>query len=209
MGAFPASGVLRIVSVWHAREVASPHVNGVAQHASRSDLGHAVARPIQVFRQTRPHEVDSCRLARSSRGDTPFSVLLMDLDHFKEINDKHGHQVGDRVLTNFVQCVEQVLRRPSVIGRYGGEEFIVILPDTTQEQAVQVAERIQSHLRSQTVSPKVTASIGVACSVQAQHDTLSAMIGRADAALYAAKRNGRDRIEVGEMPGDAQLPAAH
>lgn len=139
-------------------------------------------------------------MARSSRRDTPFSMLLMDLDHFKEINDKHGHQVGDTVLTHFVQCVEQVLRRPSVIGRYGGEEFIIIMPDTTKAQAVQVAERIQCHLRTQTVPPKVTASIGVACSVQAHHDTLDAMIGRADAALYAAKRNGRDRIEVEEMP---------
>jgi diguanylate cyclase (GGDEF)-like protein len=146
-------------------------------------------------------------LARSSRRDASFSVLLMDLDHFKEINDKHGHQGGDKVLTNFVQCVEQVLRRPSVIGRYGGEEFIVILPDTSQEQAVQVAERIQSHLRTQTGMLKVTASIGVACSVQAQRDTLDAMIGRADAALYAAKRNGRDRIEVEELPCAAPLQA--
>lgn len=148
-------------------------------------------------------------LARSARRDTPFSMLLMDLDHFKEINDKHGHQVGDTVLTHFVQCVEQVLRRPSVIGRYGGEEFIVILPDTTKAQAVQVAERIQSYLLTQTVPPKVTASIGVACSVQAQHDTLDAMIGRADAALYAAKRNGRNRIEVEEMQPNVQLQGAH
>jgi diguanylate cyclase (GGDEF)-like protein len=147
-------------------------------------------------------------LARSSRRDTPFSMLLMDLDRFKEINDKHGHQVGDTVLTNFVQCVEQVLRRPSVIGRYGGEEFIVILPETTKEQAVQVAERIQSHLRTQPVPLKVTASIGVACSGQAKHDTLDAMIGRADAALYAAKRKGRDRIEVEDMQRDAQLQEA-
>ena len=148
-------------------------------------------------------------LARSSRLSTSFSMLLLDLDHFKEINDKHGHQVGDTVLTNFVQCVEEVLRRPCVIGRYGGEEFIVILPETSKAQAIQVAERIQSKLRTQTVPPKVTASIGVACSVQAQHDTLDAMIGRADAALYTAKRNGRNRIEAEEMQRDTQLQEAH
>lgn len=148
-------------------------------------------------------------LVRRTRLDTPFSMLLIDLDHFKEINDTHGHQVGDTVLTDFVKCVEQVLRRPSVIGRYGGEEFIVILPDTTKEQAVQVAERIQSALRMRTVPPLFTASIGVACSVQAEQETLDALIGIADAALYAAKRNGRNRIEVEEMQPDAQVQEVH
>ncbi len=137
-------------------------------------------------------------LARSSRSGTVFSVLLMDLDHFKEINDKYGHQKGDAVLTEFVQRVEQVLRRPAVIGRYGGEEFIVLLPDTTKEKAVQVAERIQSHLRTSAARPQVTASIGVTSLSQTQGDTLDAMIGRADAALYAAKKNGRDQIAVDE-----------
>lgn len=135
-------------------------------------------------------------LARSSRRDAPFSILLMDLDHFKEINDKHGHQAGDTALTHFVNCVEQVLRRPSVIGRYGGEEFIVVLPDTTREQAVQVAERVQIHLRTQSFPTKFTVSIGIACSLHGRQDTLDDMIGRADAALYDAKRNGRDRIEI-------------
>ena len=131
------------------------------------------------------------RLGQLVQRGQPCGLVVLDLDHFKEINDKHGHQVGDTVLTNFVHCVEQVLRRPSVIGRYGGEEFVVILPETSKEQAIQVAERIQSALSAQTVPPKVTASIGVACSMQAQDDTLDAMIGRADSALYAAKRNGR------------------
>lgn len=133
-------------------------------------------------------------LARSTRSGTVFSVLLMDLDHFKDINDQYGHQKGDEVLTEFVQHVEQVLRRPAVIGRYGGEEFIVLLPDTTKDKAIQVAERIQSHLRASATQPKVSASIGVA-SFSAEHgDTLDAMIGRADTALYEAKSRGRDQI---------------
>lgn len=144
-------------------------------------------------------EYGEAELARSSRSGSVFSVLLMDLDHFKEINDKYGHQKGDVVLTEFVQRVEQVLRRPSVIGRYGGEEFIVLLPDTTKEKAVQVAERIQSHLRAHAGQTKVTASIGVASFAQAQGDTLDTMIGRADTALYAAKNNGRNQIVVDEM----------
>ena len=178
--------------------LSSEQLRGEMEKLLRYDsLTHALTRRT-VF------EYAQDELARSSRREAPFSVLLMDLDHFKDINDKHGHQVGDKVLAHFVQCVEQVLRRPSVIGRYGGEEFLVILPDTTKEQAVQVAERIQSHLRAQTVPPKFTVSIGVAYFVQARHDTLDAMIGRADAALYGAKRNGRDRIEVEEVQRDVK-----
>lgn len=140
-------------------------------------------------------------VARSSRQGSDFSVLLIDLDNFKAINDKHGHQVGDEVLIRFVQCVEQVLRRPSAIGRYGGEEFLVLLPDASIKHAIQVAERLQNHLRTVAVSPRFTVSIGVASFLYSQHDTLDAMIGRADAAMYTAKSNGRDRIEV-----DVRLP---
>lgn len=140
-------------------------------------------------------------LARSNRRGTAFSVLLLDLDHFKDINDKHGHQVGDRVLRDFVQSVGQVLRHPSAIGRYGGEEFVILLPDTTMAQAVAAAERIQSHLRASAAQPKVATSIGVASFVHGQHDNLDALIGRADAALYRAKQQGRDRIEVNQQAG--------
>lgn len=141
-------------------------------------------------------EYGADELARSSRHGGAFSVLLMDLDHFKAINDVHGHQVGDTVLSGFVQSVEQVIRRPAAIGRYGGEEFIVLLPDTTKEQAVQVAQRIQTQLRASAQFPKVTASIGVASCVQPHCDTLDAVIGRADAAMYVAKNSGRDRVVV-------------
>lgn len=138
-------------------------------------------------------------LARSHRLGTSFSVLLLDLDHFKDINDKYGHQVGDRVLRDFVQSVGQVLRHPFAIGRYGGEEFVILLPDTNMAQAVAVAERIQGHIRASAAQPKVTASMGIASFVHDQHDNLDALIGRADAALYRAKQQGRDRIEVDQQ----------
>lgn len=140
-------------------------------------------------------EYGADELARSARVGSAFSVMLLDLDRFKAINDQYGHQEGDRVLIEFAQAVESVLRRPSAIGRYGGEEFIVLLPDTDRVQAVQVAERIRQALRARTMQPEVTVSIGVATCRPVQ-DSLDAVIGRADAAMYAAKRNGRDRIEV-------------
>ncbi|NIC42041.1 GGDEF domain-containing protein, partial [Aquabacterium sp. A08] len=134
-------------------------------------------------------------MARCARTGASFSVLLLDLDHFKDINDRYGHQAGDRVLAEFVHRVEAVLRRPAALGRCGGEEFLVVLPDTDPAQALQVAERIRQRLRESTAEPRVTASIGVA-TFRGGHDTLDAVIGRGDAALYAAKHQGRDRIEV-------------
>lgn len=138
------------------------------------------------------------------RRSTTFSVLLMDLDHFKQINDVYGHQVGDKVLAEFVQSVEQITRRPAALGRYGGEEFILLLPDTSQEQAVLVAHRIQAQLRASAQLPRVTVSIGVATFLPSKGDTLDAVIGRADAALYRAKNNGRDRVEADSPPAGIQ-----
>jgi diguanylate cyclase (GGDEF)-like protein len=131
-------------------------------------------------------------LARIRREGSDFSVLMVDIDHFKKINDQYGHQVGDRVLMDVIRKVEQTLRRPAAIGRYGGEEFLVLLPNTNREQAFQIAKRMQSHLGGTLENPKVTISLGGA--VAAMTDTLQTVIGRADHALYIAKNAGRNTI---------------
>ena len=135
-------------------------------------------------------------LARIRRLGSDFSVLMVDIDHFKKINDLHGHQVGDRVLSDVVKKAEQTLRRPAAIGRYGGEEFLVLLPNTNREQAFQIAQRMQHHLASTLENPKVTISAGVACATS--QDTLESIIGRADDALYTAKHAGRNSIVMEE-----------
>ena len=135
-------------------------------------------------------------LARIHRtGSVPdFSLLMFDIDQFKMINDQYGHQVGDTVLADVVRTIEQTLRRPSAIGRYGGEEFLILLPETRRDQAVQIAQRIQNHLSQTLAEPKVTISVGLASA--RIDDTLYAMIGRADHALYMAKNSGRNQIVV-------------
>lgn len=137
-------------------------------------------------------------LARIHRtGSVPdFSLLMFDIDQFKMINDQYGHQVGDTVLADVVRTIEQTLRRPSAIGRYGGEEFLILLPETRRDQAVQIAQRIQNHLSQALAEPRVTISVGVASA--RVNDTLYAMIGRADHALYMAKNGGRNQIVVEE-----------
>jgi diguanylate cyclase (GGDEF)-like protein len=113
-------------------------------------------------------------LSRIRRSGTDFSVLMVDVDHFKKINDQYGHQVGDGVLIDVVRKAEQTLRSPAAIGRYGGEEFLVLLPNTNREQAVQIAQRMQHHLVDELVHPKVTISVGVAS--VASSDTLKTLV---------------------------------
>lgn len=126
------------------------------------------------------------------------AVLLADLDHFKRINDGHGHLVGDQVLKAVAQRLTDAVREPVVVGRLGGEEFLVVLPDTDLEAARQVAERIREQIagidtRLWFDGPPLTISLGVAASA-GSGDGVSAMLRRADHALYDAKRAGRNRV---------------
>ena len=134
-------------------------------------------------------------LDRSLRYQQAFSLMMLDLDHFKAVNDTHGHQHGDRVLVQFAECTRTALRRADRLGRYGGEEFLVLLPNTAADMALPVAERIHEALASGQ-SLDCTVSIGVT-TWQGAGDSLDAMLGRADAALYRAKAEGRNRTCAG------------
>ena len=147
-------------------------------------------------------------LARSERQGSPLSVVLCDLDHFKRINDTHGHDVGDDVLRRFVAQAKKVLRKGDCIGRWGGEEFVLVLPDTATQHAVAVAERMRA---SPVVLPgvdPVTFSAGVATSGSPEcgYD-LRALLSSADKLLYVAKET-RDRVvAANEMEPTAAKPA--
>jgi diguanylate cyclase (GGDEF)-like protein len=131
----------------------------------------------------------------SERGTEPFSVIFADADHFKRVNDTYGHSVGDQVLIDLARLLTQETYSGEVVGRYGGEEFVILCPDTDLEQGVRRAERLRSTLRKTKIGGidrlKVTASFGVA---QAEPgDTMDTVLKRADKALYKAKEEGRDR----------------
>jgi len=138
-------------------------------------------------------------LARWERYGNPFSLLILDLDHFKRINDEHGHLAGDHVLAHFVQLIQSHLRSADRLGRYGGEEFLVILPETDTDAAKAAAERMRAALHATPGSadrPHCTVSIGLT-TVRHGDRTIDALIARADAALYEAKAQGRNRVQVG------------
>lgn len=141
-------------------------------------------------------------LARSLRYQKTFCLLLLDIDHFKRINDMHGHRLGDEVLCRCAELFRQQVREVDVLARFGGEEFIIALPDTDLEGGKQLAERIRAVVKDavfeiESHSIKATVSIGIAC-LQEQdkgdaQNILERLISEADQALYFGKHNGRDR----------------
>jgi diguanylate cyclase (GGDEF)-like protein len=138
--------------------------------------------------------------ARAERLETPLSVVLADLDGFKDVNDVHGHAVGDAVLRAFSEVLRETLRESDVAGRWGGEEFLLLLPGAEEEGAAQLAERVRLGLAERAIpgAPdlRVTASFGVA--EYAGETNTEQLIAAADGALYRAKRAGKDRVERAE-----------
>lgn len=140
---------------------------------------------------------------------TPYSVAYGDLDHFKELNDVFGHAAGDRALRTFSQVLRDSLRPADIPGRYGGEEFVIVLPDCPVDEARQVLERVRERLAERIVIaelPRFTISFGLAFSEQA--GDFDAVVSLADAALLSAKAGGRDRIVVSAGPDQPTTNAA-
>jgi diguanylate cyclase (GGDEF)-like protein len=141
-------------------------------------------------------------LTRLRRKPAPLSVVILDLDHFKKVNDTWGHPMGDRVLQIAARILRESVREGDHVGRYGGEEFMLILPDTDLAEAMIVLERCRQQLLAAEVVTddqdrlQITASFGLVCQDRTPLLASQQLIQRADEALYAAKANGRNRIEV-------------
>jgi diguanylate cyclase (GGDEF)-like protein len=139
--------------------------------------------------------------ARAKRYGSPLSLVLLDLDHFKVLNDVHGHHEGDKVLKHVATLVSQHLRTNDFVARIGGEEFVVLLPSTNQNEAFQFIERIReeiAHLTLTTdskINMKITASFGIA-ELSPETASEEALLKQADQALYKAKSNGRNQTLI-------------
>jgi diguanylate cyclase (GGDEF)-like protein len=146
--------------------------------------------------------LEACRRAFDLHGQR-FSVILTDIDRFKLINDRHGHNVGDVVLREFARVLRDRVRGEDEVGRWGGEEFAIVLPRTRLREAAEVAEQLRERVSETTYAEgvRVTASFGVAESRAG--DSSEDVVGRADAALYLAKRGGRNQVRIDGVDADA------
>lgn len=144
-------------------------------------------------------EVIESEIQRAQRFDHRLGVIMLDLDHFKQVNDTYGHQVGDKVLAELGELLRSQLRETDVAGRWGGEEFLVICPHTDESGVMTVAEKIWQALQVHSFpgAGRTTASLGVTSFRDG--DEARNMIARADMALYSAKRNGRNRVELAQV----------
>jgi len=152
-------------------------------------------------------EVAEVEVQRALRYGTPLSLILIDLDHFKSVNDRYGHHTGDAVLASFARTLTEAVREMDIVGRWGGEEFVVLLPGIGCAEALQVAERMRvtacdSRLYVQGRQILYTASFGVA-EFNPSEVSFYGFLARADAALYLAKGNGRNRVEAATNGGPA------
>ena len=166
----------------------------LATERLRDELERAASHDSLTDAYTRRYMKEALQreLSRCLRHKRQMAVFLIDIDHFKKVNDSLGHLEGDRILTEFVANIKALLRGADLLGRFGGEEFVVLLPETTPTVASAVAERVRSAMSSwggPTVSVGVTSS-------RTNGDSVDALLARADAAMYRAKSKGRNRVET-------------
>jgi diguanylate cyclase (GGDEF)-like protein len=152
-----------------------------------------------VFNRRRFLELAEGELERGKRQSLPLSAFLLDIDHFKSVNDTHGHATGDAVLHDVAQVCAGQLRKYDILARFGGEEFAVLLPNTDIATALSIAERLRETVEASestiagSGTVKTTVSIGVAAYSASRH-SLPLMLGAADKAMYEAKRSGRNQV---------------
>ncbi len=196
--AYGASAVL-IVALYHfadlhQRMAAMEETARTMRHLANTDALTGLANR----RQAEEHLARELR--RAERYGRVFSLVMVDIDHFKELNDRFGHQAGDAVLVELAQRLSGLVRASDTIARWGGEEFLLLAPETRLEDARRLAENVRGHVGDQVLAERfeVTVSLGVAS--YRPGDTVASLVARADAALYLAKRGGRNQVRVEIVP---------
>ncbi|MDW7998134.1 MAG: diguanylate cyclase [Thermodesulfovibrio sp.] len=151
-------------------------------------------RLTQIFNRIKIEEVLREELERAKRYNTKFSVIMMDIDHFKRVNDDFGHIVGDKFLIEFVNLVLKRIRKTDYFGRWGGEEFIIVCPNTSLRKALILAENLRKIVEDHNFNMVGHRTVSIGVSVFTAKDTVESIINKADKALYEAKNKGRNKV---------------
>jgi diguanylate cyclase (GGDEF)-like protein len=192
-GSFGLFGIVQDITIQVSHAAAIEKARNRAEEAARQ--AQAIAETDQLTgianrRRTTSEIVRAVLAAR--RDDRSLAVAVFDVDHFKRVNDTYGHHAGDEVLKRVANVAANALRAGDMVGRFGGEEFVIILPDTTTQTAMLIAERVRSSIAKSGSTPRVTVSMGIA--ELAEGETGESLLRRADEALYVAKRAGRNTL---------------
>ncbi len=196
------TAMLRIRQLTRALEDKSRALSRLAHVDALTGLGNRRSFEAELARE----------VERARRFEHDLSIVMIDLDHFKLINDRHGHAVGDQVLASFGEMVRDLLRTSDCAFRYGGEEFVIIAPETSATKAVTLAERIRLTFTERTRTASVCGPCTLSAGIGSLHpiedsEPATTLLLRADQAVYRAKRDGRDRVEVFD-PQDPRQRAA-
>jgi diguanylate cyclase (GGDEF)-like protein len=199
---------LTITAVKDASGIITNYVATLINISERKKLESELTRQAHIdyltglLSRRRFMEQGEVELARAIRYDKPLSILMLDIDFFKKVNDTYGHQVGDAVLQALSKACQNTLRQVDIAGRLGGEEFGVILPETTDKEAHDVAERLREVIANTEVTIPVglpihlNVSIGVT-TMKNKNTNIDVLLNQADKALYEAKQTGRNKVCVG------------
>lgn len=193
-----ANKALKMVSWVGSSQHCHPGKDGTLEAAIdlfQHHAGHDAMTGILNRRSTEQALSKALDRRRSNSGSHILSLLLLDIDLFKSINDTYGHNIGDEVIINVVKAAQSCLRDTDYMGRWGGEEFIIVLPDTPREAALRIADRVRVAVEQKVRSPRpVTVSVGCSETIGEMASDLRSLVELADKALYQAKRLGRNRV---------------
>ena len=155
--------------------------------------------------------VAEVELARSRRYDRPLSMLMLDIDHFKSINDRHGHDIGDKVIIEVARLCQAIARSTDIVARLGGEEFGIMLPETGEAEAIAFAERLRVTIADMSVAlpgGRLSGTVSIGVATREGGGGVTEMMKRADLALYEAKHGGRNRVALFDLHAPQADPAA-
>jgi diguanylate cyclase (GGDEF)-like protein len=171
------------------------------RHAYEKQLEQLAIRDALTKAFNRRFFIDAAEkeIDRARRNGLPISLLMIDIDHFKQVNDDHGHLVGDQVLINLVKLCQSKIRDVDIFARYGGEEFVILMPNANCEAAIKTAERLrqavfESFMATGRANVLITLSVGVACWDTVEEVNIDSLLEKADKALYRSKELGRNRV---------------
>lgn len=180
------------------------------QKKAQQELEHLATHDPLTGLINRRHfiELASQAIEQARRYKRPFSVIMIDIDHFKNINDTFGHNAGDQILVEAARCMRGVLRKADIFSRFGGDEFVLFLPETSKEGARRLSERLRAAVAQRTemvegISMPITVSIGLTSHLSESKYKIDTLLQEADKALYTSKQGGRDRITLFEDPSAA------